>query len=109
MPLIPELILALTLEATQEKEVEPPPEPEPVVSEYVDVPFWEATAACETGGQPDPWSTNTGNGYYGGLQFDQQTWEAHGGLEFAARADLADKYEQMMVAERVDYDAWPNC
>jgi LysM repeat protein len=64
---------------------------------------WDAIAACESGGD---WSINTGNGYYGGLQFDQQTWEAHGGSGNPADAS---REEQIAVAERVDYDAWPNC
>ncbi|HJT94662.1 MAG TPA: transglycosylase family protein, partial [Mycobacterium sp.] len=47
---------------------------------------WDAVAACESGGN---WAINTGNGYYGGVQFDQNTWERNGGLRFAPRADLA--------------------
>jgi hypothetical protein len=68
--------------------------------------YWYAVALCESGGD---WSINTGNGYYGGLQFDQGTWEAHGGLEFASRADLASPAEQIAVASRLTYDGWPNC
>jgi hypothetical protein len=68
--------------------------------------YWYAIALCESGGN---WSINSGNGYYGGLQFDQGTWEAHGGLEFAPRADLATPAEQIAVAERLTYDGWPNC
>ena len=49
---------------------------------------WDAVAQCESSGN---WSINTGNGYYGGLQFSQSTWEAFGGLAYAARADLATK------------------
>jgi hypothetical protein len=64
---------------------------------------WSGVAECESGGN---WSINTGNGYYGGLQFDQQTWEAHGGSGNPADAS---REEQIAVAERVDYDAWPNC
>lgn len=67
---------------------------------------WDAVAACESG---NDWGINTGNGYYGGLQFDQGTWEAHGGLEFAPRADLATKEQQITVASRMTYDGWPNC
>src|SRR5215217_2834908 len=59
---------------------------------------WDGVAECESGGD---WSINTGNGYYGGLQFSQSTWEEYGGLEFAERADLATKEEQIIVAERV--------
>jgi len=71
---------------------------------------WDGVAKCESGGN---WSTNTGNGYYGGLQFSQSTWEAYGGLEYAPRADLATKDEQIAVAERTldgqGAGAWPTC
>jgi LysM repeat protein len=71
---------------------------------------WDGVANCESGGN---WSINTGNGYYGGLQFSQSTWEAYGGLEFAPRADLATKDEQIIVAERTldgqGVGAWPTC
>ncbi len=71
---------------------------------------WDEVAACESGGD---WSINTGNGYYGGLQFSQQTWEGFGGTEYASSADQASKSEQIAVAERVLAEqgagAWPNC
>ncbi|WP_274556604.1 transglycosylase family protein [Streptomyces spiramyceticus] len=71
---------------------------------------WDCLAECESGGH---WSTNTGNGYYGGLQFGQPTWKAHGGLTYAPRADLATREEQIKVAERVvatqGWGAWPVC
>lgn len=71
---------------------------------------WQQLAQCESGGN---WATNTGNGYYGGLQFSQGTWVAHGGTEFAPRADLASPGEQITVAERVrasqGWGAWPAC
>jgi resuscitation-promoting factor RpfA len=71
---------------------------------------WDGVANCESGGN---WSINTGNGYYGGLQFSQSTWEAYGGLEFAPRADLATKDQQIIVAERTldgqGVGAWPTC
>lgn len=71
---------------------------------------WDAIAACESGGD---WSTNTGNGFYGGLQFTQGTWEAYGGLSYAPRADLASREAQIAVAERVldgqGIGAWPVC
>jgi len=60
------------------------------------VSTWDAVAQCESGGN---WSINTGNGYYGGLQFSQSSWEAAGGLKYAARADLATKDQQIAVAE----------
>lgn len=78
---------------------------------------WDQTAQCESSGN---WAINTGNGFYGGLQFTQSTWEAYGGTAFAARADLATKAQQITVAERVlttGYNgnppqgkgAWPLC
>lgn len=71
---------------------------------------WDKVAACESSGN---WSINTGNGYYGGLQFAQGTWASHGGLSYAPRADLATKKEQILVAERVlksqGPGAWPVC
>lgn len=71
---------------------------------------WDAIAECESGGN---WSANTGNGYYGGLQFAPATWSGHGGSEFAARADQASREEQITVAERVldtqGIGAWPVC
>lgn len=69
---------------------------------------WIPTYLCER----DPrqgWASNTGNGFYGGLQFDQGTWERHGGLSFAPRADLATPQQQVIVASRLTYDGWPNC
>ncbi|MGC0372814.1 hypothetical protein RKD28_000330 [Streptomyces sp. SAI-229] len=59
---------------------------------------WDAIAACESGGD---WQANTGNGHYGGLQFTQSSWAAAGGLEYAPRADLATREEQIAVARRL--------
>jgi uncharacterized protein YabE (DUF348 family) len=71
---------------------------------------WDALARCESGGN---WAINTGNGYYGGVQFDQNTWERQGGLRYASRADLATREEQIAVAEvtraRQGWGAWPVC
>jgi LysM repeat protein len=71
---------------------------------------WSGVAQCESGGN---WSINTGNGYYGGLQFSSPTWLGHGGAEFAQRADLATPAQQIAVAERVlltqGVGAWPTC
>lgn len=68
---------------------------------------WDAIAACESGGN---WSTNTGNGYYGGLQFSQSTWTANGG---SGSAHNASRAEQIRVAENVlasqGIGAWPSC
>jgi len=71
---------------------------------------WDAISRCEAGGN---WAINTGNGYYGGVQFDQSTWERNGGTRFAPRADLATREEQIAVAEvtraRQGWGAWPVC
>ena len=71
---------------------------------------WDVVAACESGGN---WAINTGNGYYGGLQFSSSTWKASGGTSFAARADLASRAEQIATAQRVlrsqGPGAWPTC
>lgn len=71
---------------------------------------WDALAQCEAGGN---WTINTGNGYFGGVQFDQNTWERNGGLRYAARADLATREEQIAIAEvtraRQGWGAWPVC
>lgn len=71
---------------------------------------WDSIASCESGNN---WSINTGNGYYGGVQFDQSTWERNGGLRYASRADLATREEQIAIAEvtraRQGWGAWPVC
>src|SRR5699024_1978661 len=71
---------------------------------------WDAISRCEAGGN---WAINTGNGYYGGVQFDQGTWERNGGLRYAPRADLATREEQIAIAEvtrgRQGWGAWPVC
>lgn len=67
------------------------------------VSTWDKVAECESGGN---WSINTGNGFYGGLQFTNQTWAAYGGIAFASRADLATKQQQITVAERVLENGW---
>ncbi|MHA3701341.1 transglycosylase family protein [Jatrophihabitans sp. YIM 134969] len=71
---------------------------------------WDGVANCESSGN---WSINTGNGYYGGLQFSQSTWNAYGGGQYASRADLASKSQQIAIAENVlagqGVGAWPVC
>ncbi|MFI0152055.1 transglycosylase family protein [Streptomyces lydicus] len=71
---------------------------------------WGCLAECESSGD---WHINTGNSFYGGLQFWQPTWEAFGGLAFARRADLASRDEQIEIAKRVQaaqgWGAWPVC
>lgn len=71
---------------------------------------WDDLAQCEASGD---WSANTGNGYYGGLQFADSTWRANGGEEFAPRADLATREQQIVVGERLrshsGWSPWPGC
>lgn len=71
---------------------------------------WDRIAQCETTGN---WDADTGNGYKGGLQFDQTTWKRHGGTRYAPSADRASKQEQIAVAKKVQasqgWDAWPSC
>ncbi|GFG81186.1 resuscitation-promoting factor RpfB [Mycobacterium paragordonae] len=72
--------------------------------------IWDSLAGCEAGGN---WAINTGNGFFGGVQFDQGTWEANGGLRYAPRADLATREEQIAIADvtrqRQGWGAWPVC
>ncbi|MDI9836191.1 transglycosylase family protein [Streptomyces sp. KAU_LT] len=71
---------------------------------------WDAVAQCESGGN---WSINTGNGYYGGLQFSASTWAAYGGTQYASTANQATKAQQIAIAEKVlasqGKGAWPSC
>jgi resuscitation-promoting factor RpfA len=71
---------------------------------------WDKLAMCESSGQ---WRINTGNGFFGGLQFHPDTWTGFGGGAFAPRADLATREQQIIVAERVlakqGWGAWPAC
>ena len=72
-------------------------------------PNWDAMAQKESSGN---WSINTGNGYFGGLQFTQASWEGAGGLKYAERADLASREQQITVARTLyamqGRGAWPN-
>ena len=71
---------------------------------------WDRVAACESGGN---WSINTGNGYYGGLQFSDRTWDAFGGERYASTANRASKAQQITIAQKVlasqGPGAWPTC
>ncbi|WP_167346500.1 transglycosylase family protein, partial [Kitasatospora phosalacinea] len=69
------------------------------------VATWDKVAQCESGGN---WSINTGNTYYGGLQFSSSTWLAYGGGQYASRADLATKQQQILIAEKVLRAAGPS-
>ena len=82
----------------------------PLASASASDTVWETVAACESNGH---WSVNTGNGYYGGLQFSASTWGAFGGRWYADRADQATKSQQIAIARRVlavqGPGAWPTC
>ena len=77
---------------------------------HADSVNWDAIASCESGGN---WSINTGNGYYGGLQFSAGTWRAYGGGAYAPTANQASRSAQIAVAEKVlagqGIGAWPVC
>jgi hypothetical protein len=79
---------------------------------------WDRIADCESGerdgsGRPIPgtanWSINTGNGYYGGLQFSHSTWIAYGGGQYAENAHLTSRENQIAVASGMVLSHWPNC
>jgi len=71
---------------------------------------WNRLADCESGRR---WHINTGNGYYGGLQFSFSTWHAYGGGKYRKYAHRAKRYNQVRIAERVlnnqGWGAWPSC
>ena len=71
---------------------------------------WDALAQCES---TSNWHANTGNGFYGGIQFDYGTWLRHGGAAFAPRADMATREQQIIVGQRTlavqGFGAWPAC
>jgi hypothetical protein len=71
---------------------------------------WDRLAACESSGR---WATNSGNGYYGGLQEDLTFWRRYGGTTFAARPDQASRLQQITVAihgqQSQGWQAWPRC
>ena len=83
----------------------------PVNPIIADGTVWDRLAQCESGGN---WAINTGNGYYGGLQFDVGTWRAYGGTEYAAYPHQATREQQIAIAikvrdDRGGYGAWPAC
>jgi LysM repeat protein len=86
---------------------EPAPAPAPAASSSAGGTVWDRLAQCESSGN---WSINTGNGYYGGLQFSQSSWNAAGGTGNPANAS---REEQIRVAENLratqGWGAWPSC
>ncbi len=105
-----------TMEATLVAVATPKPTPAaPAAPQLAPVTYdgdtvWDALAKCESGGN---WSINTGNGYYGGLQFSLGTWEGYGGGEFAEYPHEATREQQITVAERLHtargFQPWPAC
>lgn len=102
-------------QATAQSQAAPQPEPDagqqaPQPSQPASGSVWDRLAQCESGGK---WSTNTGNGYYGGLQFHPGTWASFGGHAYAPNAHLASRAEEIAVAQRVQaaqgWGAWPAC
>lgn len=86
----------------------PAPQPTPATTEQYGV--WDRLAQCESGGN---WGINTGNGYYGGLQFSHSTWLAYGGGQYAPTANHATREQQIEIAKRTQasqgWGAWPAC
>lgn len=101
-----------TAEPAPESPAEPEPEPEPVQpdTQSTSTGVWDRLAQCESGGD---WSINTGNGFYGGLQFHPDTWARYGGHNFAPNAHQASRDQEIVIAERVlareGWGAWPAC
>ncbi len=102
-----------------EPEPDPEPEPEPEQTVATDDPnrrvsdsTWDALAQCESNGN---WQINTGNGYYGGLQFNKSSWDWAGGNQYAAYPHQASREQQILTAERLlqihpaGWGAWPAC
>lgn len=100
------------MEATLRAVATPPPvmAATPRAVAYDGDTVWDDLAQCESGGN---WAINTGNGYYGGLQFSYETWHGYGGGEFADYPHQATREEQIVVAERLraerGYAPWPAC
>jgi hypothetical protein len=87
----------------------PTPPPQRVVT-YPGDTVWDRLAQCEASGN---WAANTGNGYYGGLQFSHSTWLGYGGGTYADYPHQATREEQIATAEKLraarGYQPWPAC
>jgi len=106
-------VARIVVVGTKERPAAPPPPPPPPSGGgggSVGTGVWDRLAECESGGN---WSINTGNGYYGGLQFSYGTWLAYGGGAYGETANLASRDQQIAVAERLRADSgfhpWPAC
>jgi hypothetical protein len=106
---------AVPMEATLHAVATPPPAPRPPAAPrpavtYSGTSVWDDLARCESGGN---WAINTGNGYYGGLQFNYGTWHDYGGGAYAEYPHQASREQQIAVAERLraarGYAPWPAC
>jgi len=101
---------AAPMEATIRSIAMPAPVAAPGDGAPVDGNVWDLLAQCESGGN---WAINTGNGYYGGLQFNYSTWLGNGGGDFAEYAHLATREQQILIAEnlhaRRGFQPWPAC
>jgi hypothetical protein len=116
-PVLPTPV-AVPMEATLHAVATPPPAPRPPAASPAPRPavaysgnsVWDDLARCESGGN---WAINTGNGYYGGLQFNYATWHDYGGGAYAEYPHQASREEQIAVAERLraarGYAPWPAC
>ena len=106
---VAEPVSTILVRGTKERpEPEPTPEPAPSTDYSSGSTVWDSLAQCESGGN---WAINTGNGYYGGLQFNLSTWQAMGGSGYPHENS---REEQIAVAERLlaangGYGAWPAC
>ena len=99
-----------TMEATIRTIATPRPVAAPGDGAPLDASVWDLLAHCESSGN---WAINTGNGYYGGLQFNYSTWHSYGGGTFAEYAHLATREQQILIAEnlyaRRGFQPWPGC
>ncbi|MBS3940807.1 MAG: transglycosylase family protein [Actinobacteria bacterium] len=90
-----------------EPEPEPEPEPAPPADDTVDAGVWDRVAQCESGGN---WQINTGNGFYGGLQFELRSWQWVGGKGYPHENSKAEQIRRAeILLERQGWVAWPAC
>ena len=81
--------------------------PAPAAVSYNSGDVWSSLAACEAGGN---WAINTGNGFYGGLQFTLSSWAAVGGSGYPNEASPAEQIARgQMLQQRQGWGAWPAC
>ena len=117
-PIPADVVIPAEPQPVSQPAVVAPVAPAPSTSTYRSAPapvaanggVWDQLAICESGGN---WSINTGNGYYGGLQFSYSTWLGYGGGVYAPTANLATREQQIAIAEKVlagqGWGAWPAC